>query len=143
MLGSGKEIQNNGASLCALHISLLCNFITTVVKGSLSCFNGKAHNGLALRFSNKQTFVLVLLDSQLTITLPVTQVMLLVSPCTLCRVQHRDFTQQSFITSCRYKKKFMKNILQGHCVSNFKSNEGCNSLDNCQHTIKANKLMFF
>lgn len=139
MLGSGKEIQNNGASLCALHISLLCNFITTVVKGSLSCFNGEAHNGLALRFSNKQTFVLVLLDSQLTITLPVTRVMLLVSPCTLCRVQHRDF----FITSCRYKKKFMKNILQGHCVSNFKSNEGCNSLDNCQHTIKANKLMFF
>lgn len=63
MLGSGKEIQNNGASLCALHISLLCNFITTVVKGSLSCFNGEAHNGLALRFSNKQTFVLVLLDS--------------------------------------------------------------------------------
>lgn len=105
MLGSGKEIQNNGASLCALHISLLCNFITTVVKGSLSCFNGEAHNGLALRFSNKQTFVLVLLDSQLTITLPVTRVMLLVSPCTLCRVQHRDFTQQSFITSCRYKKK--------------------------------------
>lgn len=138
MLGSGKEIQNNGASLCSLHISLLCNFITTVVKGSLSCFNG-----LALRFSNKQTFVLVLLDSQLTLTLPVTRVMLLVSLCTLCRVQHRDFTQQFFITSCRYKKMFMKNILQGHCVSNFKSNEGCNSLDNCQHTIKANKLMFF